>query len=51
MGNIELPCEIIWMDNAFLMDTGKIDKDATMIKIGQAIYYCNSLSRSYDFES
>ena len=27
------------MDNAFLMDTGKIDKDATMIKIGQAIYY------------
>ena len=51
MGNIELPCEIISMDSSFFMDTGEIDKDATMIKIDQAIYYCNSLSRSYDVES
>ena len=51
MGNIELICEIIWLDDVFFMDTGKIYKDATMIKIGQAIYYCNSLSRSYDVES
>ena len=33
------------------MDTGKIYKDATMIKIGSAIYYCNSWSRLSDIKS
>ena len=51
MRNIELTCAINWLDDVFFMDTGKIYIDATMIKIGQGIYYCNSMSRLSDVES
>ena len=39
MGNVELTCEIIWTNDEIFMDTGNNFKDATMMKIGQAIYY------------